>query len=362
MLNRRGLRAVLAALLLIALLPVNALAAKQSIKFPVKLGLMLEGDSVTLKPKLKGLKRDALVWASSDESAAIVTDGTITALKAGRTAIMAAADGVTAVCGVVVLPKEVTVKRGETVSLPRGGKEKYKIKDKKIASVSKSGALTGLKIGETALRVSYGKQKLTLTVRVVGGDSAVAGLDCAAQTDQIVLVEYTGGSDARLSLHEKKDGAWVELADCAAYVGANGIDKTREGDKRTPTGTFNLTTPFGIKSDPGAAMPYTKVTKYHYWCGTSGSEYYNRLVDTREVDRPREKGDEYLISYKGSYNYCLFIDYNAAGEAGKGSCIFLHCTGKKKYTAGCVAVPQDMMKQILRWARSGAKIVIRVAQ
>jgi L,D-peptidoglycan transpeptidase YkuD (ErfK/YbiS/YcfS/YnhG family) len=55
----------------------------------------------------------------------------------------------------------------------------------------------------------------------------------------------------------------------------------------------------------------------------------------------------------------MFIDYNAEGTPNKGSCIFLHCTGKNKYTAGCVAIPEKMMKQIICWAREGTKIVIR---
>ena len=142
-------------------------------------------------------------------------------------------------------------------------------------------------------------------------------------------------------------------------MGRNGIGKTREGDNKTPVGTFNLNQPFGIKADPGANMDYTQVTKYHYWCGTSGSEYYNQLIDTRKVDRARTSSDEYLINYKGEYNYCMFIDYNADGEAGKGSCIFLHCKGKKASTAGCIAVDEASMIRILKWAKPGVKIVIR---
>ena len=195
--------------------------------------------------------------------------------------------------------------------------------------------------------------------QVVTGQSKAAKTDVAGTANQIVLVEHTGGSKATISLHEKKDGVWTQLSSTAGYVGKNGIGKTVEGDKKTPTGTYNLTTPFGIKDDPGAQMPYTKVTKYHYWCGASSSKYYNQLVDERTVDRKHTSSDEYLINYKGVYNYCLFIDYNASGEAHKGSCIFLHCKGKNKYTAGCVAVEESVMKQIVRWARDGAKIVIQ---
>ena len=366
---RRRIAAFALLLALLLALPGGAAAAgkKASIRFPAKVGLMLEEATVTLKPKLSRIKRSQLSWSSSDEEVLQVADGVLRAVKAGKAVVTASGGGAKARCGVVVLPAAVAVQVGEKLSLPCGGVEKYKIKKKSIATVSKKGVITGKKAGSTSLQVKYGRQKLVLAVTVTEpvpepespAGSAAAQLDCAAEVSQIVLVEHTGGSKAVLSLHEKQDGVWKQLYECAAYVGRNGIDKTREGDKRTPTGTYNLTTPFGIKADPGANMPYTKVTKYHYWCGASNSGYYNQLVDERETGRKHTSADEYLISYKGVYNYCMFIDYNTAGEAHKGSCIFLHCTGRNKYTSGCVAVPESTMVKIICWAWAGVKIVIR---
>ena len=79
----------------------------------------------------------------------------------------------------------------------------------------------------------------------------------------------------------------------------------------------------------------------------------------RVTDRAYTSADEHLIDYKGVYNYCMFIDYNAEGTAGKGSCIFLHCMGSQKSTAGCIAVPESVMSKIVQWAEQGAKIVIQ---
>ena len=362
---KRTVACILIAVLIVSMIPVSALAAKASISLGGNLGFMYVDGTVTLRPKLKNLSAADLSWSSSDESVAVVDGGTIRAKSAGRTVITVSGGGATARCGVVVLPREVQLKVGETLSLPYGTKESYTMQYDSIASVSRDGVITGKKAGATLLRVSYGKQKLYVQIQVTQkegaqvGQSKAAQLSCASQTDQIVLVEYQSGSSAVLSIHEKQNGVWKELYSCTAYVGKNGIGKTKEGDKRTPTGTFNLTTPFGIKADPGANMPYTQVTKYHYWCGTSGSQYYNQLIDTRVVDRQRTSSDEYLISYVPQYNYCMFIDYNASGEAGKGSCIFLHCTGSSTSTGGCVAVPEGVMKKIIQWARPGAKIVIQ---
>ena len=60
------------------------------------------------------------------------------------------------------------------------------------------------------------------------------------------------------------------------------------------------------------------MTQYHYWCGSSSSPYYNQLVDERVADRKHTSDDEYLINYKGVYNYCLFIGYNADGTLASG--------------------------------------------
>lgn len=189
-------------------------------------------------------------------------------------------------------------------------------------------------------------------------DSRVAVLPAAEVTKQIVLVEYTGRCDATVSRHEKVGDRWIELDSTYGYVGRTGMGKVKAGDNKTPLGTYNLTTPFGILDDPGSYMPYLKVTKYHYWCSTSDSKYYNQLVDSRVTGRKGKKPDEILINYTGFYNYCMFIDYNAAGTPGKGACIFLHCTGGRDWTHGCIAVPEEYMKRVVCWAREDTKIVI----
>lgn len=357
-------------MLSLLMLPVNALAAKASIRMPVKIGMMYVGQSLTVKPKVSGVSHSSLKWQSSAASVVKAQDGgRLTARKEGLALVRASGKGAQATCGVVVLPKAISLKVGETYRLPSHSILDYVTANAKVASVNSAGVVKAVNAGATRVGVKYGKTGLAVNVTVspsasqtpapVVPQSKAAGLDCADETDQIVLVEYSGGSKATVSFHEKKNGVWTQLTSTYGYVGRNGIDKVREGDGKTPTGTFNLTTPFGIKADPGANMPYTKVTQYHYWCGTSGSEYYNQLVDTRKVNRSAKSTDEKLINYTGYYNYCLFIDYNARGEANKGSCIFLHCIGSKTSTAGCIAIPENIMKTAVQWVRPGAKIVIQ---
>ena len=353
--------ALIAALLLSAL-PAGALAAKGS--GLAGIGLIYEGDSVTLGEKLGKFDTSALDWSSSDESVATAVAGRIDAKSPGRAVITASYMGAEARCGVVVLPRELTVRVGERASLPSAGKEKYYVEDGSVARIDQKGEITGREAGFTRIGVACGKQRMIVQLSVVDGElldkqSAAAQLDCANETDQIILVDYQGGSSATLSIHSKQFGAWTQVYSCSAYVGRNGIGKQSEGDGKTPTGTFNLIQPFGIQPDPGSNMGYTQVTEHHYWCGSSDSPYYNQLVDERSANRACTSSDEHLIDYKGVYDYCMFIDYNASGEPGKGSCIFLHCKGKDDSTAGCIAVSETVMKNIIQWAKPGAKIVIR---
>lgn len=340
-------------------------ASAEKVKIGKRIGLLTEGESVSLGDKLKGVSPSDLQWSISDQAVISASGATITGLQPGLAIATAGYAGKTVSMGVVVLPQSVQIGVGESIQLPYGGVEKYAVQNSKIAKVNAKGVVYGIAAGTTNLRVRFGKQNKYVTVNVAGqsvpdvSQSKAAGLACAATATQIVLVEYKSGSSAEVSIHEKTNGVWKELGSCSAYVGKNGIGKTKEGDKKTPAGTYNLTIPFGIKADPGSKLPYTQVTKYHYWCGKSSSQYYNQLVDTRVTGTKVTSSDEYLINYKGVYNYCMFIDYNAQGVAGKGSCIFLHCKGKNKYTAGCVAVDESFMKKIIQWADTGCKIVIQ---
>ena len=349
------------AVVLTMVLPAFAMAA--SIQLGGNVGFMYAGSEVKLNPRLYGVHPAQLVWSSSDPASVSADGGLIRGLSEGRSVVTVTGGGASARCGVVVLPREIHLTSGQQYALPYGTVERYAVNNNRVIRVSNNGVVTAGYPGNALIRVSYGWQNLYISVNVTAGtslpQSKAASLDCANSTNQIVLVEYQGGSKALLSIHQKQNGVWTELYSGGAYVGSNGIGKTREGDKKTPTGTYNLTRPFGIKANPGANSPYTQVTKYHYWCGTSGSPYYNQLVDGRIVNRAPASTDEYLINYKGYYNYCMFIDYNKNGEAGKGSCIFLHCTGSKKSTGGCIAVPENIMKNIIRWAQPGAKIVIK---
>ena len=171
---------------------------------------------------------------------------------------------------------------------------------------------------------------------------------------ELIFVKYKSGSTAQLYLY-KKDASrnWNQVLNCKAYIGKNGLNKEKEGDKKTPVGDFPITHAFGIKDDPGSAMNYLKVNKNHYWCA---DKYYNQLVDVSK-QKHNCKG-EHLIDYTKQYAYAMNIGYNIEGTPGKGSAIFLHCFGNCTYTLGCVAVSQENMIKILQTCEPGTRICI----
>ena len=179
-------------------------------------------------------------------------------------------------------------------------------------------------------------------------------------TDRLIFVEYKGGSKCRVKMYKKtenNDGtlSWKRILNCKGYVGQNGIGKQRQGDRKTPRGTFKIKGAFGILDDPGTQIPYTKLNRYLYWSGES--ETYNTMVDSRKLGHV-PSGSEHLIKYKPQYNYALVIGYNKKNKPGKGAAIFMHCTGSNKYTAGCVAIKQKKMKKVMLNVTSKTRICI----
>ena len=174
----------------------------------------------------------------------------------------------------------------------------------------------------------------------------VARLRVARQTNQLVITSVDS-SGATLALYEKQGSAWRQILAVPAYIGKNGLGKTAEGDKRTPAGRYRFTKAFGIAPDPGSRMAYTQVNKNHYWVGDSSSRLYNRFASGTDGVFDRRQSER-LIDYEKPYRYCLNISYNEEGTPGKGSAIFLHCYSDNSHTEGCIAIPEDAMKRILR--------------
>jgi len=177
----------------------------------------------------------------------------------------------------------------------------------------------------------------------------------------VLFIRCEEGSKAHaqyLVKNTTEDGntAWKIARECDAFIGLNGPGKTKEGDTKTPLGVFGVRGAFGIKSNPGTKLAYTKITPDTYACGCE--KYYNRIIDAKVTGHKCTEGEQ-MYYYSPEYNYGLQTDYNPNNEPGKGSAIFIHCIGMKPYTGGCVAIPEDDMRYIIQDADPTIRIIIQ---
>lgn len=326
--------------------------------------VMIQGKSYRLKVS-RAASSGQISWHSGNKKRATVSSsGKVKAKAAGKVKITAKVGNVKLKCKVTIVKaslnlKKLTLEKGKTKKLKVSGtsrKVSWKSSNPQVVSVNKAGKIKAKKPGTATIYATIGVNRLKCKV-TVGGDrwsQLLEQYQDDSKTNQLIFVRYTGGSSAKVQMYTKSGKQWTCILDCSGYVGSNGIGKTKEGDKKTPTGTFNLTQAFGIKDDPGAGMSYVKVSQYMYWCGDQ--PYYNQLIDIRE--HPHSCRGEHLIDYVPHYYYGMFLDYNKDCVYGKGSAIFLHCTGSNPYTSGCIAVSQDDMIKIIQNAKTGAKICI----
>ncbi|SOD87882.1 L,D-transpeptidase [Streptomyces sp. Ag109_G2-15] len=168
----------------------------------------------------------------------------------------------------------------------------------------------------------------------------------------------TGSTSGTVTWWDRRDGQWVRAGSAPARFGAKGLVEGRtrkQGTNTTPTGLYRLPFAFGIKGAPsGTRVAYRAVKESSWWCEDVDSTAYNRWVDPLPADC-RASESERLGSYPTQYAYGLVVGFNYDRPVrGRGAGIFLHVNGKAA-TAGCVSVPEDAMRRILKWADPGRK-------
>jgi len=190
-----------------------------------------------------------------------------------------------------------------------------------------------------------------------GESSSVQDIKAIAATHSQILFVGADGIGATVHLYTKTaDGHWQQALRSRGYVGRNGIGKTREGDGKTPTGIFTMSSAFGIKDNPGTQLPYTKVTDQYYWVDDTNSVYYNKMIRKDSAKSDWNSG-EHIVDYPIRYAYAIVIDYNTACVKGAGSGIFFHCLIEKP-TSGCVSVPTNTMLLIMKQIKPDCVISI----
>lgn len=146
--------------------------------------------------------------------------------------------------------------------------------------------------------------------------------------------------------------------ECRCGHGRNGFSSDkREGDGKTPVGTFPIEFAFGLEEPPACLLPFRKITPFSYWSGEA--EDYNSWVESEPGKRDMSLS-EHLADYPVEYRFAFSIGYNTeARKWGLGSAIFLHCKGARKWnTAGCISLPEGRIRTLMARLRPGTVIKI----
>lgn len=223
-------------------------------------------------------------------------------------------------------------------------------------------------LGEAVLQTDAGQEErgpgIALERReqeTVKEQELMGRIGAAAETDSLILVIGQGGADVALSYHTKdEDGVWKEEFETTGRYGRNGATaEKKEGDKKTPLGTYQFTMAFGVKEDPGSILPYHRLTETDYWVDDPDSRYYNQLVDSRTVTKDW-KSAEHMAGSVPFYHYGLALNYNSGCVPGKGSAIFLHCMNGEADTgtSGCVKISEEYMERLVQSVDEETRIVI----
>lgn len=191
--------------------------------------------------------------------------------------------------------------------------------------------------------------------------------------DQLVVVTGTGmdSSNVKVGYYVREKNAeaseaalaesfWKEEFCTEGYCGHDGMSgEKREGDRRTPLGTYSFTQAFGSLENPGSRLPYKQLDEGDYWVDDGNSRYYNQMVNISQVEKDWNSA-EHLIGVMPQYRYSLVLNYNTEERTpGKGSAIFLHGLHTwKTWTEGCIAIPEEYVRLLVQQLGENARIVI----
>ena len=142
-------------------------------------------------------------------------------------------------------------------------------------------------------------------------------------------------------------------------IGKAGSTKNKkEGDKKTPKGTYEIENLYFRKDrikKPTTLLKCIEINNSMGWCDdTNLSKNYNRLIKIN-----KEVAHEKLKRKDHKYDLLIPIKYNFKKPiSGLGSCIFIHLTKNYKPTAGCVALKKKDFLIMLKLIKRNSEIKI----
>jgi D-alanyl-D-alanine dipeptidase len=212
----------------------------------------------------------------------------------------------------------------------------------------------------------------TLLLLLLVATFASAQSELVAKADKLIVVTTPDFDSVHgtLNRYEKVGGKWTPLGGpVAIVVGKSGIGWTNdlfplknvpvkhEGDGRSPAGIFELTQTFGFADALPDAKDYLPLTATIECVDDVKSAHYGHIVD-RSKARPDWDSSEKMREIS-LYKWGVVVPYNMSNtKPGAGSCIFLHIApASGNGTAGCTAMPEANIEEIVHWIGRGAVLV-----
>jgi L,D-peptidoglycan transpeptidase YkuD (ErfK/YbiS/YcfS/YnhG family) len=164
-----------------------------------------------------------------------------------------------------------------------------------------------------------------------------------------VTTARSHSTHATVRAFAKTRTGWHQVAGpWSAWIGRNGfaaLGAKREGDGRTPSGSYHFSFFFGVDANPGVRYRWRHASTDDVWDDDSSSTRYNTWVNTSRHSAGRAPEP---LHVQPSYDDVAVIAYNTSRTPGRGSAIFLHVTHHSA-TSGCVALPRAHLLRLLRW-------------
>ena len=132
----------------------------------------------------------------------------------------------------------------------------------------------------------------------------------------------------------------------------------KEGDKKTPKGTFKIENLYFRKDrlkKPLTLLKCIEIRKDMGWCDdVRFPKKYNKLIKIeKQFKYEKLKRKDY------KYNLLIPIKYNFTKPiTGMGSCIFIHLTKNYTPTAGCIGLKEKDFLILLKLINKNSKIKI----
>ena len=132
----------------------------------------------------------------------------------------------------------------------------------------------------------------------------------------------------------------------------------KEGDKKTPKGSFKLDNLYfrkDRKEKPSTLLKCIEIKKNMGWCDdVRFPKKYNKLIKIeKKIKHEKIKRQDH------KYDLLIPIKYNFNKPiVGRGSCIFIHLTKDYKPTAGCIALKEKDFLIMLKIIKKNSKVKI----